>query len=111
MINSFQHYIRIDENKNIIYGFSTAFEQPLEADICINEDGSRHFELFGVINISLTDEKGIRLYKYTDKVEKRTEDEIQADLDIINSKPKPKTELEILQETVDMLLLESLGGM
>lgn len=105
-----KHYLRIDNLNRCLHGFSDAFEQPVGTDICINENGGRHLELLGTINPTLTDLNGIHLYKYTDKVEKRTEEEIQADLDIINSKPKPKTELEILQETVDMLLLESLGG-
>ena len=112
MNNQIKHYIIINENKHIVHGFSTAFEQPLGTDICISKGNldARHFELLGEINPSLTDENGISLYKYTDKVEKRTEEEIQADLDIINSLPKPKTELELLQETVDMLLIDSLGG-
>ena len=48
-----KHYIRLDENNYVIKGFSDAFEEPLPTDICINENGGRHFELFGEINPNL----------------------------------------------------------
>lgn len=41
----YKHYIRVDGNTNIIKAFSDAFEQPEEGDICITEDGDRHFNL------------------------------------------------------------------
>ncbi len=110
MDNKIKHYIRTNGKKHITYGFSTAFEQPLESDICINEESRRHFELLGEVNPPLIDENSLSLYKYTDKVEKRTQEEMQADLVIINATPKPKTELELIKETVDLLLIESLGG-
>lgn len=59
------HYIRLDENSYIIKGFSDAFEIPLETDICINEQGGRHFELNGEINPPLKDLIGSHRYKYT----------------------------------------------
>ena len=60
-------YIRIDDINNIIRGFSDAFEQPLGSDICINEQGGRHFELPilpGQPNPPLQNEDGIHLYRY-----------------------------------------------
>ena len=39
-----KHYIRLD-GIYVIKSFSTDFEQPLKTDICVNEDGSRHFSL------------------------------------------------------------------
>lgn len=35
----YKHYIRLDSVGRVIKGFSDAFEQPEETDICINEDG------------------------------------------------------------------------
>jgi len=59
-----KHYIRLDLNNNIIYGFSDAFEQPQEGDICINENGGRHFELLGNVNPSLITQDGFYFYQY-----------------------------------------------
>ena len=59
-----KHYIRIDEENKIIYGFSSDFENPLPTDICINENGGRQFELLGEINPSLTDNYGCHLFRY-----------------------------------------------
>ena len=76
-----KHYIRLDSNNNIVYGFSDDFEQPLVADICINEDGGRHFELNGVINPPLASAQGIYLYKYVNnEVILKTEAEIQQEM-------------------------------
>ena len=59
-----KHYVRLDENNFIIKGFSDAFEQPLETDICINENGGRHFTMFDEINPSLQTIDGFQKYKY-----------------------------------------------
>jgi hypothetical protein len=40
-----KHYIRTNGTGHIIKAFSSDFEASLEADICINEDGDRHFHL------------------------------------------------------------------
>ena len=40
-----KHYIRLNEQNRIIKAISTDFEEPLETDICVNEDGGRHFSL------------------------------------------------------------------
>ena len=74
-----KHYIRLDGTK-IIKGFSDAFEQPQIGDICINENGDRHFMIGDVINPAVNNEQGIALYKYEGgKVAERTEQEIEAD--------------------------------
>jgi len=39
-----KHYIRLN-GIFIIKAFSTAFEQPIDGDICVNEDGGRHYNL------------------------------------------------------------------
>ena len=61
------HYIRIDENNNIIYGFSDVFESPQETDICILDDVSqfyRHFSINKVCNPPLFDNFLKPIYKY-----------------------------------------------
>ena len=76
-----KHYIKIDTEGHIIKGFSDAFEQPILGDICINEQGGRHFEMLGVVNPPLTEENGVYQYKYVDGVvSERTAEEIQADI-------------------------------
>ena len=42
-MNGYKHYIRISDNAVVIHGFSDAFEKPQANDICILEDGPRHF--------------------------------------------------------------------
>ena len=44
-IPGYKHYIRINENNEIIKAFSDAFEQPEENDICINDNAERHCSL------------------------------------------------------------------
>lgn len=76
-----KHYIRLNPKNQIIKGFSTDFESPLETDICINEDGQRHFELDGVVNPSLMDNNSCHKYIYENEViREATEEEIQAEL-------------------------------
>jgi len=97
-----KHYIRIDLKLNIIYGFSDAFEQPKSTDICINENGERHFELNGVINISLSNSQGIYLFKYINsEIIPKTEDEINHEISILP--PVQKTEIELLKEENEKL--------
>lgn len=91
-----KHYITVDAENRITNGFSDAFRQPTEADICINEQGGYQFRLIYVENDALTgnpvrklseenpslyDWDGmIPLYKYENgEVIRRTEEEIEAD--------------------------------
>ena len=96
-----KHYIRV-ENGYVIKGFSTAFESPLETDICINEKGGRHFEIDGEINPVLVDfENGTHIYRYDTELRKATEEEIAAELaEIEANKPVVVTEEDI---TLDLL--------
>ena len=79
-----KHYITVDEQGRIINGFSDAFRQPTETDICINEQGGYQFRLFldGEENPILHEfDHMIPLYKYENgEVVKRTEEEIEADI-------------------------------
>ncbi|MGN6715519.1 hypothetical protein [Anaerocolumna jejuensis] len=78
-----KHYIRLDANSCIIKGFSDAFEQPEDGDICINQEGGRHFELLGQVNPNLYDGYGCPIYKYnpaTQVISETTNAEKQAGL-------------------------------
>ena len=73
-----RHYIRV-VNGIITKGFSDAFEEPIETDICINENGGRHFEINGVINPPLINEEELHIYRYDTKIQKATEEELFAE--------------------------------
>jgi len=77
-----KHYIRTDENGFIIKAFSDAFEQPLVTDICVNEDGGRHY------NPNIKREDGLPVSKYKDgKIVELTEEELQP---LIDALPVPE---------------------
>lgn len=79
-----KHYIILDDQKRILRGFSTDFEQPPDGAVCINEDGGRHFVLYGVENPSMTDWYGVPLYTFDGaKVLARSAAEIEADKPVI----------------------------
>lgn len=44
-MDGYNHYIRIDSNNIVIYGFSDAFEQPITGDIPLSGDNGRHFQI------------------------------------------------------------------
>jgi len=78
-----KHYIQTNERGEIVNGFSDAFRQPSDTDICINDKGGYQFRLFpdGEENPPLFDFPSmIPLYKYADgEVVERTEEELAAD--------------------------------
>lgn len=89
-----KHYITIDCNNKIIDGFSNAFKNPLNTDICINNEGRYQFRLSidGLENPPLFNEYNIPIYKWSGKeVVKRTDEEIQLD---IKSFPRPEPSIE-----------------
>lgn len=101
-----KHYIRIDAYSRIVYGFSDAFEQPADSDICINEQGGRHFELFGEINPPLYSEFCVPLYKWSkSKVVKRSDTEIQADIDALPKPEQPDDLGRIIKEQTEKIEL------
>lgn len=79
-----KHYITVDEQNRITNGFSDAFRQPSETDICINEQGMRQFRIFpdGEENPALYEwDHMIPLYKYeSGVVVRRTQEEIDAEI-------------------------------
>jgi hypothetical protein len=97
-----KHYIRLDNNNNITKGFTDYFEEALSTDVCIQLDAGNQFELLGMINPFLVmDYTLISLYKYIDgNVVIKTDEEIQAEIKLI---PAPKTQIELMQEQIDIL--------
>lgn len=85
------HYIRLNEVGSIFHGFSSAFEQPQENDICIMEDGPRHFSQ--VWPEPLTNERGQYRYKWVngERVD-RTQSELDAEWSA--RPPEPPTQAE-----------------
>lgn len=76
-MDGYKHYIRLDANNIIVMRYSSAFvEQPLETDICINENGGRHY------NDPVSNERGQHIYKWVDGAEvPRTQTELDAEWD------------------------------
>jgi hypothetical protein len=92
-----KHYISVDNRSRIVNGFSDAFREPSDTDICINEQGGYQFRLFpgGEENPALfADPYMIPMYKYEgNKVAKRTEEEIAADV------PEPAPESDAISDS------------
>lgn len=105
-----KHYITVDERGCIVDGFSDAFRQPSEADICINKKGGYQFRLFpgGEENPPLYAEAMIARYKYEDgHVVERPAEEIEADrsaLPVPEAKPTQEERIADLEEALELLL-------
>jgi hypothetical protein len=70
-MDGYKHFIRVNEAGTIVYGFSSAFEEPQDGDILVESDTGRHF------NSILTDDQGNFIYKWDGtKMVVRTQDEI-----------------------------------
>lgn len=119
-IPMFKHYIRTNDQNHIIDGFSDAFRQPTETDICINEQGGYQFRL--VINGELTEENppifegfGIPLYEWNGEVVRRAEKDLEADRLAEQKKMEkareeaernsPQAQIERLSEALDELIM------
>lgn len=79
-----KHYIKINQNNLIVYGWSDGPhpEQDTTDAICINEQGGYQFQLFpdGEENPPLYDIDGIPLYKFqNNQIISRTNIEIETD--------------------------------
>lgn len=89
-----KHYITVDEQGRIVDGFSDAFRNPSDTDICIDDKGGYQFRLFpnGEENPQLHEWRYmIPMYKWeNDAVTERTEAEIEADIAAL-PKPMPPT--------------------
>ena len=103
-----KHYVTINENSVILRGFSGDFEQPSANDVCICENGGRHFELNGTINPRMRDDSGVPLYNLIDGVVvERSEAERQTETTLVILAPT----LEERTTALESALLEMvLGG-
>ena len=101
-----KHYIILDSESRIIYGFSNGPQPDRDESgaICINEQGGYQFRLFpgGEENPQLYTMDGIPLYKWDgERVQQRTEEEIAADRAAIPA-PPPSPQ-EQLRADVDFI--------
>lgn len=100
-----KHYIRLNQNGYVIHGFSDAFEQPLETDICINEQGGRHFEIMGESNPALMSMNQCYLYKYKNgKVWVTPPEELAEQQAALP--PAPPTEIELIRQEMEIGLVD-----
>ena len=77
-----KHYIRLD-GIFITKTFSTEVEQPLKTDICVNEDGGRHF------NLEIHNFEGLPNLKYIDgEIVPTTEADLQPLIDEMEAEIK-----------------------
>lgn len=93
-----KHYIRVVDGI-VTKGFSDAFEEPTDTDVCIDEKGGRHFEIDGEINPSLFDDNFCHLYRYDGELRKSTEEELKAEYEANYVEPQP-TQLDIIEAQV-----------
>lgn len=108
----YKHYIRLDDAGRIIKGFSTAFGEPQDGDICINEDGGYQFRLEpdGLENPMMMDMDGISLYKYDGgAVVGRSADEIESDRAEIQQ-PAATPSIEERVAATESAIIAMMGG-
>ncbi len=99
-----RHFIKIDQDNNIIKTFTDAFEEPDQDSILVNEDGDRHF------NLDLMELKNdIIFYKYkyeNGQVIKKTEEDYNNEINSILESDENK--LEKLRYKRDMLIMSTI---
>lgn len=101
-----RHFVRADMEGRVVKGFSDAFEEAQDGDICITTEGGRHFEMGGVVNPALMTGDGIPLYKVVEgALAVRTDAEIEADRAALPAPPPT------LQERVGTLETDSVSIM
>lgn len=106
-----KHYITVDEGGRVVNGFSTAFHQPQETDICINEKGGYQFRLFpdGRMNPTLIEENGIPLYRWDgEAVVLRSDDEIEQDKAALPT-PTPTTEQRLTEMEQQLIATDEIA--
>jgi hypothetical protein len=91
-MDGYKHYLRVNEAGTIVYGFSNAFEQPQDGDMCIVEDGPRHFNQ---IYPSLTNERDQFRFKWDGRVVERSHAELDAEW--VKRSPEPLSEVDQLK--------------
>ena len=100
----YQVYARPDESGNVIAVFSTAFEEPQGGDVLLDEGaGDEHAHVQGRYN--LYDEYGRYNYKI---VAGKIAEIVESEKPTIPE--PPKSEMEQMRETLDMVVISMLGG-
>lgn len=103
MDRSPRHYITVDERRRIVDGFSDVFRQPKATDICINEEGTRHFRLFpdGEDNPMLFElEHLLPRFQFDGYVRERTREEIEADIAELPDPEETPSQLDMIEAQV-----------
>lgn len=100
-MDTYKHYIRINEAAIIIHGYSDAFEQPQEGDQPLSGDYGRHFQ------IQLLTERGQYKYKLDNgEMVERTQAELD---DEWNARPPaPPYETQILGQAISQREIEQI---
>ncbi|MFC5468403.1 hypothetical protein ACFPPD_06700 [Cohnella suwonensis] len=101
-----KHYIRVNEDGTIVYGFSSAFEEPQEGDIVIFEDGPRHFH--EAFSEPLTNDRGQFRFKWTGQVVERSQQELD---DEWAARPPASPTVEERLEATEQALLAMMEAM
>lgn len=103
-MDGYKHYIRLNEDNFIILRFSSAFPEtaiPQVGDICVNEDGDRHY------NEPVTNGRGQYIAKWVNGAEvARTEQEVDAEW---NARPPEPPSLEERLRAIEDAQLASMG--
>lgn len=87
-MDGYKHYIRVDINNFIILRYSSAFIEPQVGDICVNENGGRHY------NEPVTNERGQYIAKWINGAEvARTQTELDIEWNARPIPPDPDAEL------------------
>jgi hypothetical protein len=107
-MEGYEHYIRVNQAGIIVHGFTSAFEQPLEGDILIADDGPRHFHL--AWPEPLINERGQYRYKWVDgeRIE-RSQEELDAEWAARPPAPPSDSEKIAQLESDKLTLMESMA--
>ena len=101
-----KHYIRLD-GQFLIKTFTTDFEQPIDGDICVNEDGDRHF------NLNLYTIDGFPALKWLNsEIIPTTNEDLQALRDAVVVEPALEERVGVTEMELDKtkLALLEIGG-
>lgn len=97
-----KHYYRVNAEGFIVYGFSDAFEQPLESDVLV-DSGGRQF------NPTVRNERGQYMFKVVDgEIVERSQEELDEEYSELPSPAKTPDQImiEMLQVQSGELLFE-----
>jgi hypothetical protein len=100
-MDGYKHYIRVDSNNFIVYGFTDAFEQPQPGDLLLPDQDGRHFQ------IQLINERGQYIYKLENgAMVARTQSELDVEW---NSRPPSPPSTDDRLAAAESALLSLMG--